>query len=372
VGDLSAAPFAPVIEDPAAATPAWLSEALTRGGTPAKVSDVAHEKIGAGQIGACYRFRLTHDGVAPDTLILKTVAGDLEQRAKVQRAYRAEVTFYRTFASLTRVNTPRCFYAALAEDGLGFTLLLQDAAPAVAGSQADGCTLDQAAAAIRNLAGLHGPLWNSPALEQAAWTATDPARAARMASMHALATAKLIERYRDDLPANEAAALRRICDFTEAWLLGRAGDPRVLVHGDYRLDNLLFAAGGQVWAVDWQAMELGPPGRDVAYFLATALDRETRRAHEAELLRAYHEQVLSYGVSGYSLEDCRTDYRRGMLQASYVTSIGCMLATGERSAASDAMFLSMIRRAAQALEDLEVAEVLAEGEPPLIQTLSSS
>jgi aminoglycoside phosphotransferase (APT) family kinase protein len=255
------------------------------------------------------------------------------------------------------VRTPRCYYAVLAEDGLGFTLLLEDAAPAVAGRQEQGCTLDQAVAAIRNLAGLHGPLWNSPALEKAAWMATDAARAARMAQMHALAVERLIERYHDDLSANEVQALRGVTPFTEVWLQGHGG-PRVLVHGDYRLDNLLFAPDGGVMAVDWQTLELGLPGRDVAYFLATALPRETRRTHETELLKAYHDQLLTYGVPDYSLEDCRADYRRGMPQASYVTSLGCMLATGERSPASDAMFLSMARRAAQALEDLQVAQAL--------------
>jgi aminoglycoside phosphotransferase (APT) family kinase protein len=354
---LTAATFLPVIEDPAAATPAWLTEALTRGGTPATVSAVAYEKIGTGQTGACFRLRLTHDGRAPDTLVLKTVAGDAEQRAKVQRAYRAEVAFYQTFAPITRVRTPRCYHAALAEDGLGFSLLLEDAAPAVAGLQEQGCTLEQAVAAIRNLAGLHGPLWNSPALAKAAWMATDATRAARLAPLHAMATERLIERYRDDLLLNEAAALRGVTQFTEAWLQGRDG-PRVLVHGDYRLDNLLFAPDGAVLAVDWQTLELGQPGRDVAYFLATALSREVRQAHEVELLAVYHDQLMTYGVADYSLEDCRAGYRRGMLQAAYTTSIGCMLATGERNPASDAMFISMARRAAQALEDLQVADAL--------------
>ena len=360
MGDLTFAAFDPVVEDPAAATPAWISEALARGGASARVSAVSHERIGTGQIGACHRLRLTHDGAAPDTLILKTAAGDAEQRVKVQRAYRAEVAFYETFAPLTRVRTPRCYYAALAEDGLGFSLLLEDAAPAVAGRQEQGCTLDQAVAAIRNLAGLHGPLWNSPALEKAAWMATDAARASRLAQMHALAVEHLVERYRDHLPANEIQALRDVTPFTEAWLQGHGG-PRALVHGDYRLDNLLFAPDGGVMAVDWQTLELGLPGRDVAYFVATAFDRDTRRAHEAELLKAYHDQLMIHGVADYSLEDCRADYRCGMLQASYITSTGCMVATGERSAASDAMFLSMARRAAQALEDLQVAALLGAG-----------
>ena len=357
MGALSFAAFDPVVEDPAAATPAWISEALARGGAAARVSAVSHERIGTGQIGACYRLHLTHDGAAPDTLVLKTAAGDAEQRAKVQGAYRAEVGFYEIFAQITRVSTPRCYYAARAEDGLGFSLLLQDAAPAVAGRQEQGCTLDQAVAAIRNLADLHGPLWNSPALEKAAWTATDAAGASRMAQMHVLAVEHVIERYRDDLPATEVEALRAAAPFTAAWLQDASG-PRVLLHGDYRLDNLLFGPDGGVMAVDWQTACLGRPGRDVAYFLATVFDRETRRTHEAELLKAYHDQLMIYGVADYSLEDCRADYRRGVLQASFITTTGCMVATGERSAASDAMFLSMARRAAQALEDLEVAVLL--------------
>jgi hypothetical protein len=38
-----------------------------------------------------------------------------------------------------------------------------------------------------------------------------------------------------------------------------------------------------------------------------------------------------------------------------------MLATGERNPASDAMFISMARRAAQALEDLKTHEALGAG-----------
>jgi aminoglycoside phosphotransferase (APT) family kinase protein len=170
----------------------------------------------------------------------------------------------------------------------------------------------------------------------------------------------IVARYGEALPAREAELLKRATAFTEGFLMGGTG-PRVLIHGDYRLDNLLFAPDGAVLAVDWQTMELGSPGRDLAYFLTTALSREARRANEAELLRVYHDQLGAYGVAGYSLEDCRTDYRRGMLQAPFITTVGALMATGERSAASDAMFLSMARRAAQALEDLEVFDLLEAG-----------
>ena len=53
-----------------------------------------------------------------------------------------------------------------------------------------------------------------------------------------------------------------------------------LVHGDYRLDNLMFPERGDgVVALDWQTLAIGPPGRDLAYFLATSVLVDDRREH---------------------------------------------------------------------------------------------
>ena len=51
------------------------------------------------------------------------------------------------------------------------------------------------------------------------------------------------------------------------------------MHGDYRLDNLMFPEHGDgVVAVDWQTLAIGPPGRDLAYFLATSVLVDDRLA----------------------------------------------------------------------------------------------
>lgn len=47
------------------------------------------------------------------------------------------------------------------------------------------------------------------------------------------------------------------------------------------------------------------------------------------------------------------------LQAPFITVIGCVLATGERSEQADRMFLSMARRAICAIEDLEVLDLFS-------------
>ena len=61
--------------------------------------------------------------------------------------------------------------------------------------------------------------------------------------------------------------------------------PFAVLHGDYRLDNLLFDPdGADVVAVDWQTLAVGPPARDLAYFLGTSLTVDDRRAAERELV----------------------------------------------------------------------------------------
>ena len=131
------------------------------------------------------------------------------------------------------------------------------------------------------------------------------------------------------------------------------------VHGDYRLDNLLFAtpAGGSpVAIVDWQTAEIGLPGRDLGYFLGNSLLPEDRRKHEQALVRSYHEALLDHDVAGYSLDECFDDYRYGQFQGPLITVLAAVgLTHTERG---DDMFMAMSSRACQAIRDLESLELL--------------
>ena len=68
------------------------------------------------------------------------------------------------------------------ECGDGFTLVLEDLAPAESGDQIAGCSLDQARAAAVNVAGLHAPTWNDPSLRELDWLIPDLAAYPEMAA----------------------------------------------------------------------------------------------------------------------------------------------------------------------------------------------
>ncbi len=322
---------------------------------PVEIKALEFERIGTGQTGACYRFHLEHEARAPKTVILKIAAGTPEQRERLRRGYRAEVLFYETVAPRSAVQTPACWYAAVSGTGDNFTLILEDADPAIAGEQERGCSIAEAFDALINLARLHASTWNADILRaEAAWLQTTPERAIRLAGIYADAVEHFLERYHDNFSAAEAATFRDAVPAMRGWLEDDQL-PQVLIHGDYRLDNLLFRAGGDrpVLAVDWQTLEVGQPGRDVAYFIVTALDSDQRRGFENRLLAAYHSELLANGIGNYDLEACRLDYRRGALQAAFITIVGCIFATGDRSVKSDDMFLSMAHRAARAIRELD-------------------
>jgi hypothetical protein len=339
---VGAVSVAATIED---VTPAWLSEALGR-----PVSSVDAERVGTGQIGASYRLHLGWDG--PPTLVAKLAAGDDEARARVADGYKAEVRFYTELASTVRVRTPRCWYGAVAEDGMTFTLLLDDLAPAEPGVQADGCTVAQAAAAVENLAGLHAPRWCDPTLKDLGVMAFDASSAAFVGEVMQQGVAQFVERYAGQLDADDVATLQESAGAMEPFLLSRP-ERFALLHGDYRLDNLMF--GEEVHVVDWQTLTVGLPGRDLGYFLGTSLETADRRAHERDVVATYHRAL---GVDGYDLDTCWDDYRAGMFQGPMITVLGAIFATAERSERADGMFLAMARRSCAAIRDLDAAAAL--------------
>lgn len=337
-------PQPPVVTTPEELTPAWLTAALGR-----PVRDVRSEPVGTGQIGTCHRLHLD-DG---STLLAKLPAADPAARDLLANAYRMECHFYREIAPTVDVRVPGSAYVAIAPTGGDFVLLLEDLAPAVQGDQLAGCTDDQARDAVLNLAGLHGPRWCDPALLQVDGLALNgPDDAALMAEFHASATETFLTALDGRLDTADLVTLRAIPAVIEAWALARA-DTFAPVHGDYRLDNLMFPPDGGpgVTAVDWQTLSLAHPLRDVAYFLGTCLDPDRRRRLEADLVAAYHRALERHDIDGYSLDQCWEDYRFAMLQGPLVSVFG--LAYGTRTTRGDAMFAAMVTRSCAAIRDLD-------------------
>lgn len=343
----------PPAADGAGLEPARVTELLRDAGHAVEVTSIRSEPVGTGQMGASHRLHLTFGGdpgEVPDTLVAKVADGPPEKRAIASGSYRTEVVFYREVAATVAVRTPRCWASWMNDEATEFTLLLEDLAPRRQGDQIRGCTAAEAVAAAVNLAGLHGPRWCDPALVSDGFlNGIDPEVGSMLGDVLAPMTELFVQHFGDRLDPQDRAVLERVPDVAGPWLTGRA-ERFAPVHGDYRLDNLLFAPDGtDVAAVDWQTVSLGLPARDLAFLCSTGLDTELRRSCEDEVIEAYHGALVAHGVTDHPLGLCRDDYAYSMLQGPLIVVFGWAVA--EPTERGDAMFLAMTERSCAAIRD---------------------
>jgi hypothetical protein len=358
----------PLIADPDAITPSWLTHALHAAGVApdARVVAVERQRVGTGQVAMNVRCRLTWDrpsGDAPASVVVKLPSDDPVSRATgaAQQCYRKEVEFYRQVVATVGIRTPRCWLTDIDDAGAEFFLLMEDVTPAVQGDQLTGCGVEQAALALSELAKLHAPRWGDPSLGDLPFLA-DPAsdRAALLQALYAAVWPGFRERYGARLAPELMAVAERFAPRVAAWVVGTEG-PLTVIHGDYRLDNMLFGTGAgapSLAVVDWQTVARGLGTGDAAYFLGAGLVVEDRRAHEQALLRDYWRALGAHGVADYPWETCWRDYRRTAFSGLLMAVVASMIVV--QTARGDDMFMAMAGRHAQQVLDLESESLLAD------------
>lgn len=337
-------------------TAGWITQALRHNGIDATVRSLRMDKVGTGQMAETKRFHLDYAGTAPPGAP-KTVVGKFTsatptsaKSGKEMGFYKSEVMFYRELAHRARILTPTVYVAELAEDN-GFTLLFEDMAPATCGDQMRGCTLEEAKLALAEAAKLHAAFWNDEDLMQQDWLYIPE-------GAQGFYTTELMEESWEHLKRNyEGWLTPEVMDVcaryvrNHAWWNRPRDLPKTFSHNDFRPDNMLFGgASGRVAVVDWQTSNFLGAGMDVAYFLGAIFDRETRRAHERDLLRLYHDDLVRYGVEDYSFEQLMRDYAHYSF-AQIAVAVAATLIVN-RTERGDRMLMHMITGAAlQAIDN---------------------
>ncbi|WP_298287008.1 phosphotransferase [Novosphingobium sp.] len=333
-------------------SPSWIEAQLAQAGVlgGARIASLEWQSIGTGQVGDTARFTLRYVDDAPHaprTVAAKFPSGDATSRqtAAALSLYRKEVLFYQQAAQLTTMRVPQVYAAMIDATGADFVLLFEDLGPCIAGNQLTGCTLAQAEAAIRQAAALHAPTLDHSVLD-AAWLQPDPQASAMLRSLYAGAQATFKERYAGEL----APELMAVCDALNAnfglWL-DRKHSRRSLLHGDFRLDNLLFdirAGAEPIAVVDWQTCSVGCGLTDIGYLLGCGIGSDLRRPNEAALLDLYCAEMTDRGVP-LTRACIWDDYCIGALHG--VSTAVFSAAFVVRTERGDANFLSMARGACE-------------------------
>jgi hypothetical protein len=336
---------------------AWLTSVLRESGIAGDeyVVAVTARSIGTGQVGENVRFALRWS--SNDPTLPSSVVGKFPSTSEVSRAtavqvgtYVKEVGFYRHLQSRLTLRTPLIHHVGWDPETQDFVILMEDVAPARQGDQLTGCSVAEAELAIDGVVGLHAPTWGTESeLATLDWLARpDSQRIAFMDDLFTAVIGGFVDRYRRRLATDvldvAESMVAQYLPWHEAVLAWGDRHGWCLVHGDYRLDNMLFGEpprSSPLTVVDWQTVALGIGPTDLAYFIGASLLPGERCEHEQALVSRYGTAVRASGVDvtataiwdGYVLGSAG-----GLLMAVLASQIV------ERTDRGDEMFAVMAER----------------------------
>ena len=292
----------------------WLTNALRRAGRlePAATVEIAgHEPLTTGTAFATRMYRLRLDGPTgiPETAVLKLpVTGEIREFIDGVGAYAREVTFYRELAAEVPLRVPEPYVAEISAETTDFVLLLEDLSDLEPADQIAGLPLEQAGAALDDLARFHAWSWGDERLDRLAGSfppldgPVGRGASEMFVKFYSAAWPGAREALGDGI-APEVAELGERLPSLLPHLIDRLGSPRTITHGELRADNLFISPDGQLTMIDFQTVGQQAGMIDVSYLVSQSLATPVRRENEESLVRRYWEGLRAAGVSGYSWEE---------------------------------------------------------------------
>ncbi|OAI25690.1 aminoglycoside phosphotransferase [Methylomonas sp. LWB] len=330
----------------------WAQRIVDQHVSAARVADVCVDSV---NVGTSTRWRITvqHDAQAevPSRWFIKTPSLAWRSRliTALPRLLHKEVSFYKALAPSLPVRLPKIL-AAQTRWG-GSTLVMADLAEFGhrAGQSGEALTAEQAVQVVDNLARFHGRFWgNAHLLREHRWlNGFSQQIEHQMGTVLAVPLMKrglrraggLVPTRLHGTALNYARNRRRI---TQSLSSGT----KTLIHHDCHPGNLFWTSSGPGF-LDWQLVRAGEGIGDLAYFMATALTPEVRRAHERSLLQRYLGALSEQGIDQLDESGLLRRYRAHLLypfEAMVVTlAIGGLMDAEPN--------LEMIRRASAAVDD---------------------
>jgi aminoglycoside phosphotransferase (APT) family kinase protein len=270
-------------------------------------------------------------------------------------AHNEAEAYLRLHAELSEVM-PGLYGAA--SDGHGHAVvILEDLAPceAVFPPLATGATAEQALAVAGALATVHQKFWKSPRFDDdLAYLSPARSRNTRLGphSWHLIRT--IPKDFNDIVPPDIRDEAKMLVKRRWAIAALMRTYPHSLIHGDTHLGNICFV-GGRPILFDWQVTSCGPAVKDLAYFAATSIDTDTRRAIDTDLVRTYVDILNADGTTRLTFDEAWDSYR--LLAFTGFIAAGVTAVFGRRLQ-GEAPTRAGLDRAVRALRDFDSLDLL--------------
>lgn len=346
-----------LIADPDQITPQWVQAVLQHAGIASPRVSLLHTRpLGHGNLSATVRTEITYNANAENAVrsVVAKLTSGIAQAVDIAGAhdvYRRECEVYGFLGATPPLATPRCFWRKVGADGRTINLVLEDLSQRTRpGDQIAGCSVAEAQAVAAELARLHAAFWDDARLDTADWLYDRAADVPAALAQNTLAAAEFRRRFTGRIDGGVLDAIDCVvADLPRHFAAQPKG--RTLVHGEPRVDNVLFedgAGGPRAWLIDWQFAGRASPMFDLAYFLSGSLPTEARRGIDAALV-ASHQAAIAAVDSSFTLEQARSEFAGALPLALYFT-VGAVLAMPEGGHA-DQLLLTLAERNVAALRD---------------------
>ncbi len=319
----------------AAVTTEWLNEVMAPSlpsGTRIDSFDATVIGEGVGFLGELARVKLSYSGTpgpdAPASVIVKLPTQVAQPRgmAGVLGLYEREIGFYNELAKDLTIRIPKSYHAEYRAADANFALILEDIQGAKVGDQLASCSLEQAQLAITELAKHHARWWQSDKLASYSWL---PSRGhpfyQYLKAGHNQGLPVFQEKFADHFDPMITRCVVRLGEKYDEYLESLWDRPGTLVHGDYRLDNMMFGPAGspnEFVLLDWQLCSFGGATQDLQYFISGNLKKDSIAANTEGLLDTYYETLRGAGVSDYTRAELADDYARTSLLLGFYLVTG--------------------------------------------------
>ena len=313
-------------------TAAWLGHVLK-----ADIASIEATQIGqgVGLMGDIYQVSIVYVGSggegpenpeSPESVVVKLPSSFEENRQQgvTLGMFEAEIRFYNDLAPRVSAGLPEIYFTRIIPGTADFVIVMEDLTHLTLVSQSAGMSFKQALAAVKVLAGIHSVWWNQARVPELEWISS-------MIGPRIEYVDQLLEQicpvfeagFGQYLPVGGMDLYQQFAgNYLRINTELAQRSPWTIAHQDYRVENLLFGEQtGQVVVIDWQGIGRGPGVYDLAYLLGGSMEISLRRAHENELVNAYHAQLVESGVTDYSFTQAWDDYCFAHLQGGLATSM---------------------------------------------------
>lgn len=295
-------------------TAEWLNDVT---GWSVAVIESTDIGAGLGVSSAVYRLALDGDDCPASVVIkLNALNENAAMRSAVLQMYTREVRFFELLAHESPVRVPTGYYGAVSDDGAHAVVIMEDMVGHRPVDQVEGISLDDARRCVDALAAWHAHWWDrvDGIVEAgAALSLGNELYPAMLPGLFAEGWKKLIESENCRPPDNTMPIGPKYADVMVDLLDRLNRGPITLLHGDFRGDNILFDAEGELVLIDFQLGHTGSAAYDLAFFVTQTLDVDLARQHEAELIARWKDGLRANGVAEDDLVNLDEEYRAAAL-----------------------------------------------------------